>query len=229
VPKHIYCREVKRVNRSVRRLFVFDTRASVGIGSLIIFIAMILVAGITASVLIQTMDSLQQTAIQTSEEVIGDVSSGLKVTHVSGYNNNSTITQIVIFLTLSGASDNVDLTYTYISLSDSSKKVILSFNSSSFSTSVSNGLFSTLDASNLSATDYGVMVVRDIDNSCSSISPIINNDDLVVLMVNTSACFSGIGPRTEVSGSVIPEHGFRGTIGFTTPSAYIHTIIDLQS
>jgi len=220
---------VKRVNRSVGRLFVFDTRASIGIGSLIIFIAMILVAGITASVFIQTIDSLQQTAIQTSEEVIGDVSSGLKVTHVSGYNNNSTITQLVIFLTPTGASDNVDLTYTYISLSDSSKKVILSFNSSSFSASVSNGLFSTLNISNLSATDYGVMVVRDIDNSCSSTSPIINSDDLVVLMVNTSACFSGIGPRTEVSGSVIPEHGFRGIIGFTTPSTYIHTIIDLQS
>lgn len=220
---------MKTVNISVGRLLVFDTRASVGIGSLIIFIAMILVAGITASVLMQTMDSLQQTAIQTSEEVIGDISSGLRVTHVSGYSNDSTITQMVIFIALSGASDNVDLTYTYISLSDSSKKVILSFNGSSFSDSVSNGLFSTLNASNLSATDYGVMVVRDIDSSCSNISPIINNDDLVVLLVNTSACFSGIGPRTEVAGSVIPERGFRGAIGFTTPSTYIHTIIDLQS
>jgi len=190
---------------------------------------MILVAGITASVLIQTMDSLQQTAIQTSEEIIGDVSSGLKVTHVSGYNNNSTIAQLVIFLTPTGASDNVDLTYTYISLSDSNKKVILSYNGSFFSSSVSSGLFSTLNISNLSATDYGVMVVRDIDNSCSSTSPIINSDDLVVLLINTSACFSGIGPRNEVSGSVIPEHGFRGIIGFTTPSTYIHTIIDLQS
>lgn len=205
------------------------SHASIGIGSLIIFIAMILVAGITASVLIQTMDSLEQTAIQTGEETIRDISSGIRVTHASGYNSNSTITQMVVFIELAGASDAIDLTYTYISLSDGTTKVILNYNSSHFSSSVSGGLFGTLSTDNISATEYGVMVVRDIDNSCQSTSPVINSDDLVVLLINTSACFSGgISPRTEVSGHIIPEHGFKGVIGFTTPSSYSLTIIDLQ-
>ncbi len=222
--------EVKQVIIVRGRQFISYSQASVGIGSLIIFIAMILVAGITASVLVQTMNSLEQTAIQTGEETVRDISSGIKVTHVSGYNSNSTITQMVVFMELTGASDAIDVTYTYISLSDGTTKVILNYNSSYFSLSVSGGLFGTLSTDNMSATEYGVMVVRDIDGSCLSTSPVINSDDLVVLLINTSACFSGgISPRTDVSGSIIPEHGFKGIIAFTAPSTFTHTIIDLQS
>ena len=189
---------------------------------------MMLVAGITASVLIQTMGSLQEQALQTGTETIRDISTGLKVTHVSGYSDGSTITQLALFIMPIAASDDMDLTYGYISLSDSTKKVVLNYSSSCFSSSVSNGLFSTLNASNLSATTFGVIVVRDVDTSCSSTTPVINNGDLVVILVNTSKCFSGISTRTDVSGNVYPEHGINGVIAFTTPSAFSNTIIDLQ-
>lgn len=194
---------------------------------MIIFIAMILVAGIAASVMIQTMNSLQQQAMQTAEQTVGDISSGLKITQISGYNNRSKITQLAIFITPTAASRDIDLTYTFISLSDANNQVVLTYNSSCFSRSVSKGLFGTLNSSNLTATSYGVMVIRDVDNSCSSSTPNINNDDLVVILINTSKCFSGISKRTEVTGSVIPEKGISGLIGFTTPSAYVDTIIEL--
>jgi len=190
---------------------------------------MILVAGIAASVFIQTMNSLEQQALLTGQETLKDVSSGLRVTHVSGYNNGSTIIQFAIFLTTTAGSDGIDLTYAFISLSDSNKKVILNYTTSSFSSSVSNGLFGTLDSSALTATTYGIMVIRDIDGTCTSASPTINSDDSVVLLVNTTKCFSGISTRTEVFGNVVPEQGISGFISFTTPSAYIDTIIELQS
>ena len=199
-----------------------------GIGALIIFIAMLLVAGITASVLIQTMGSLQEQALQTGTETIRDISTGLKVTHVSGYSDGSTITQLAIFITPIAASYDMDLTYGYISLSDSTKKVILNYSNTCFNSSVTNGLFSTMNASNLTATTFGVIVVRDVDASCSSTTPVINNGDLVVLLINTSKCFSGISTRTDVSGNVYPEYGISGVIAFTTPSAFSNTIIDLQ-
>jgi archaellin len=60
-------------------------------------------------------------------------------------------------------------------------------------------------------------------------APVINNDDLVVILVNTTACFSGIDTRTEVFGDIIPEQGMNGVISFTTPSAFIDIIIELQS
>jgi flagellin FlaB len=216
----------KVIGSSIR--LMEDTNADVGVGSLIIFIAMILVAGITASVMIQTMNSLQQQAVKTSEETLKDISSGLRVTHVSGYVSDSKITQLAIFISTTAASDDMDLTYAMLSLSDSSTKVVLNYTSQCYSSSVSNGLFGTLNSSNLTSSRYGLMVIRDVDGSCTSTLPTINDQDLVVLLVNTTKCFSGISTRTDVSGELYPEQGIRGIIGFTTPSSYINTIVDLQ-
>jgi archaeal flagellin FlaB len=202
--------------------------AAIGIGTLIIFIAMILVAGMAASILIETMNSLEQTALKSSQETVKDISSGLKVTHISGFNNGSVIDQIAIFIELTAGSDIIELTETYISLSDTSKEVILNYSTSVFNTSIPNGLFGTVNSSQLTATQFGIMVIRDIDGSCTSTSPNINEEDLVVLLVNTSKCFSGISTRTEVNGNVVPEQGISGVISFITPSAYIDTIIELQ-
>jgi len=189
---------------------------------------MLLVAGLTTSVLIQTMGDLQETAMKTSSETIRDISTGLKVTHVSGYNNGSTITQLAIFIMPIAASQDMDLTYGYISLSDSTNKIILNYSDNSFSSGVSNGLFNTLNASNLTSTTYGIMVVRDVDSSCTSTNPVVNDGDLVVLLINTTMCFSGINTRTDVNGIVYPENGIGGVVGFTTPNIYSKTIIDLQ-
>jgi len=229
VPRTLIYWEVKRVKTVLTlRMLQSEENAAIGIGSLIIFIAMILVAGIAASVFIQTMNSLEQQALQSGQEAARDISSGLKVTQVSGYNNGSTISQIAIFLRTTAGSDYIDLTYTYISLSDTSKSVILNLSTDVYSNTVSGGLFGTLNDSNLTSTTYGLMVIRDVDSSCTSANPIINSDDLVVLLVNSTACFQGIDTRTEVTGNVVPEYGISGVISFTSPSSYINTIIELQ-
>lgn len=212
----------------MRGLFSVDTEASIGIGALIIFIAMILVAGVTASVMIQVMGGLQQQALKTGQETIRDVSSGLRVTHVSGHQAGSQITQLAIFVSATAGSSDIDLSEAYISLSETTEQVVLVYTSTCFASSVSSGLFQTINSSNLSATTFGIVVVRDIDNSCQSATPTINSDDLVVLIVNTTKCFLGIATRTDVSGSVIPESGMNGVISFNTPSAFTKTIIDLQ-
>jgi flagellin FlaB len=221
--------EVRRVKNALTLRGSKDKNsAAIGIGSLIIFIAMILVAGIAASVLIQTMNSLEQHALKTGQNTLRDVSSGVKVTQISGFYNGSEISQIAIFLKTTAGSDQIDLSETYISISDTTKEVILNYTSSVFNSGVSNGLFNTLNSSNLSATTYGIMIVRDVDGSCTSSNPIINSDDLVILLVNTTDCFSGIDKRTNVFGYVVPEQGINGVISFTTPSAFLNTIIELQ-
>lgn len=219
---------MKRVRISIKGLLVFDTSASIGVGTLIMFVAMILVASMTASVLIQTMNSMQQQAMLTGQQTIKEISSGLKVTHVSGKNDGTVITRIAIFVDPVAGSGEINLSSTYISLSNTAKQVILNYTKSCFSSTVSNGLFTTLDSSRLSSTTYGILVIRDVDSSCSSNRPGINSDDLVVLLVNTTTCFSGLATRTDVYGKVIPEAGINGVIGFTTPSAYVDIIVELQ-
>jgi flagellin FlaB len=73
-----------------------------------------------------------------------------------------------------------------------------------------------------------VLVIRDLDSSCSSNSPVINDNDLVGLLVNTTSCFDGIGTRASVTGKIVPERGISAIISFNTPSAFTDTIIDLQ-
>ena len=228
MPSSEFGREVRRVKISTRGILNNGDIAAIGVGSMIIFIAMITTAGIAASVFIQTMGGLEQQALSTADDVIKDVSSGLKVTQISGYHDGSTISQLAIQITPLSGSSALDLNEAYISLSDSSTQNILSYDNTCYSNNVSDGIFGTVDSSNLSNSEFGIMKIRDIDNSCSSTNPVINEDDLFVLMVNTTSCFSGLDTRTDVEGNVIPEYGIRGVISFTTPSVYTQTIIGLQ-
>lgn len=205
-----------------------DDHASIGIGSLIIFIAMIISAGVAASVVFQTMDSMQQQALETSRETIKDISSGVRLTHVSGYVSNNTISQLCFFLKTTAGSEAVDLSTARLQLTDSEKMPILQFDNQSFSFTVSNGLFQTLNTSNLSNNEFGVIVIRDLDSSCTSNTPVINDNDLVGILINTSSCFEGISTRTTVTGKIVPESGISAIISFTTPSAFTDTIIDLN-
>ena len=211
----------------MRGALKFNDNAAIGIGSLIIFIAMILVAGIAASVMIQTMNSLEQQAMKTGKDTIDDISTGLKVTKVSGYYDGSKITQIAVFIRTIAGSSSIDLNQAYISISDSNNQVILNYTEKCFSDDVSNGLFGTINSSNLSSSTFGIIVIRDFDGSCVSSNPSINDEDLIVLMINSTDCFSGIDTRTSVFGDIVPEKGINGVISFTTPSAFVDTIIEL--
>ena len=59
---------------------------AIGIGAMIVFIAMVLVAGIAASVLISTSTNLEMQALKTGQENIAEVASGLRVESIEGFN-----------------------------------------------------------------------------------------------------------------------------------------------
>jgi flagellin FlaB len=57
---------------------------SIGIGAMIVFIAMVLVAGIAASVLVQTANKLEMKAMTTGQETTAEVATGLRVVDIEG-------------------------------------------------------------------------------------------------------------------------------------------------
>lgn len=103
----------------LRRAFRRDN-AEVGVGTLIIFIAMVLVAAVAAAVIIGTSSSLQQRAQQTGKEATADVSSNIRVNNVYGIRTTTAddISTVRLLLTLAAGSQPVDLGETIVRFSD---------------------------------------------------------------------------------------------------------------
>jgi len=208
---------------------------SIGIGAMIVFIAMVLVAGIAASVLIQTSTTLETQAMATGRETTDEVSSGIAVFDILGYSASAgaDISKLAIGVRPRAGSDGIDLSQVYVELSDTVKKVILNYTSDYYAEP--NGQDDIFGATVFpdyngtgDASRFGLLVVEDADNSLSSTNPVINRGDKVYICVNTTGTHSNIAERKDVWGIIVPEFGSPGVIGFTTPASYTDNVIDLQ-
>jgi flagellin FlaB len=204
---------------------------SIGIGAMIVFIAMVLVAGIAASVLIQTSTTLESQAMLTGEATTKEVSAGIYVVNIEGHNTSGEIDLLAIMVRPRAGSDDIDLGETVIEISDSTKKNILVYDEENCTQpgSISGDLFNPNWYS--TATTFGIIVIEDADGSCSSNSnAVINSGDYVVLAVNTTAIFDGNGldTREDIWGMVIPEEGSPGMISFKVPNSFTHDVVELQ-
>lgn len=103
---------IKRINK--------DGMGAIGVGTLIIFIALILVAAIAAAVIISTVASFQDRAETMAKEAKDRVSGGFKVAKVEGYRLpvggvlNSTIDYLRIYVCAWDGSDPININTTRI-------------------------------------------------------------------------------------------------------------------
>ena len=216
-----------------------DDLGAIGIGAMIVLIAMILVAGVAASVLISTSNSLQSQAMKTGSQTTREVASGVSVFGVIGQVNYTGTTyynldRLAVTVSPRPGSEKIDLNNTYILMSNGDSKTLLTYGYSAtdaYNGSVTGDLFSALNFSNLSSETFGVGVLQDYDGSMSRYNPVLTRGDkaIIYIVTNTTNVFGAeISERTEIFGRVIPEVGAPGVISFTSPKAYVDVIYTLQ-
>ena len=219
--------------RSIRKMLKEDDIGDMGIGAMIVFIAMVLVAGIAASVLIQTANRLEIQAMTTGQETTREVSTGLAVIDIEGQNTGGLITEMTVTVRSRAGSGDIDLSQTIIELTDGSVKTLLTYDPNALQFNLSDDEDGDIFATgnwNMTNEHFGILVLQDEDSSLSASNPVINRGDLVMLTINTDLCFPGTGglePRADVWGLVSPEQGASGIFAFRVPSSLTEQVYDL--
>jgi flagellin-like protein len=85
-------------------------RGQVGIGTLIIFIALVLVAAVAAGVLVNTAGELQSRASDTGDDAQAQVSNQIDVVSATGTASGSDVNKVTLVVKKSPGSDPIDLT-----------------------------------------------------------------------------------------------------------------------
>jgi len=216
--------------RNVKRMLKEDDIGDMGIGAMIVFIAMVLVAGIAASVLIQTANRLEIQAMKTGQETTREVSTGLAVVDIEGLQSGGVISNITITVRARAGSGDIDLSQTIIELTDGTTKTLLTYSPTAqqfnHSTDATGSVFGT-GFWNETNAQFGILVLQDEDSSLTATNPVINRGDLVMLCVNTNASFTGLDPRDDIWGMVSPEQGAPGIFAFRVPSSLTAEVYDL--
>lgn len=119
-------------------------RGQVGIGTLIIFIALVLVAAVAAGVLVTTAGDLQSRAADTGQDAQAQVSNQIDVVSATGeVNANDSIGTVTLVVKKSPGSDPIDLSEATIEYTSSGASETLSFadttNATAFTTNAIDG------------------------------------------------------------------------------------------
>jgi flagellin FlaB len=191
-----------------------DKRAEMGVGTMIIFIAMVLVAAVAASVLISTANKVREQAQNTGDQAINNVASGFVVQDVTGTVDTAlaSMTDLTIQLRLQAGSPNMNMDLVSIQYISGSSNDMLTFVEGS-AAAAGGATGGSTYAANTTGT-----VAWDTNNH------VVQQGDLITVTI------TGLDLSYSAAATVkiVPAYGSSTLVSFVTPSYYSTTYVNLK-
>ena len=183
-----------------------------GVGTMIIFIAMILVAAVAASVLIGTANKVREQAQNTGDQAINNVASGFLVQDVTGTVNAAftNITSLTIQMRLQAGSPSINMDQVTIRYVSGTTSEMLAF-----SETIATGDEDVNYAAKTTASDA---------NTWKTDNHVVAQGDLITVTIDGIA----LGHTAAAALKIIPSYGTSTTVSFITPSLYYTKLVNLR-
>ncbi len=189
-----------------------DKRAEMGVGTMIIFIAMVLVAAVAASVLISTANQVREQAQATGNDAINNVATGFVyqdvIGHVTGAAGSEVISSVDVNLRLAAGSPDIDF-----------KNVIVTLNDG---TSVKDYPLQPT-AVTADFAKFAAIAVRDSTADFNTTRYVHQGDMMKITVSGLS-----LDSSTHVTVKIMPAYGQASEIVFTTPETYSAAVVALK-
>ncbi|QRV13546.1 archaellin/type IV pilin N-terminal domain-containing protein [Haloterrigena salifodinae] len=180
-----------------------EDRGQVGIGTLIVFIAMVLVAAIAAGVLINTAGSLQSQASDTGTETQQAVANQVEVINAYGeINNNNNVSEINFVVKKSAGSDVIDISSLTVQYTSQSASNTLEFASG-----------------NASAGEFNTTALADTAEN-DSLTSTSDRIELHVNLSHTDEADSVLEPGSSATIELVDQSGAKFSYGVTVPATF---------
>jgi flagellin FlaB len=195
-------------------------RGQVGIGTLIVFIAMVLVAAIAAGVLINTAGFLQSSAEESGEQSASQVTNRLQVVTAVGSvvedgtttsSGDNEVTEVQLTVKRAPGADNIDLSTVTAQWVDD------------------NGAFDVVINGESADANFGVTTFRDDDSSITDSDVLNDPADRAVLTFETqedddqddtnSVVKTNLGPGTTATIKLNTQAGGETTATLVVPES----------